>query len=220
LIIDTQKFRHVSFDLWLTLIRSHPEFKGQRNLLFHRFFETLDLHETAGAIRKFDVLSNENCEKSGIHIAATDIYKLILGELKMDVNLFQQSDFDRFELASEKLFLEYPPVLIFPEINELMDQLNDEGKTSSILSNTAFIKGSSLRQLMQFYNLEHLLAFQIYSDETGFSKPNMKMFEEVFRQKQNLTHDITKEQILHVGDNRIADYEGAMRFGFGAHLLN
>ena len=217
--IDTRKYRHVSFDLWLTLIRSHPEFKGQRNLLFHRFFETQNLDETAAAIRKFDVLSNENCEKSGIHIRANDIYKLILSELKMDANQVSEGDFDRFESASEALFLQYPPVLIFPEIDKFMEKLAADGKTMSILSNTAFIKGASLRRLMEFYNLDAFFSFQIYSDETGFSKPNVKMFKEVFTQKQRQTPDILKSEVLHIGDNRTADYDGATRFGFGAHLL-
>ena len=37
--INYEKYHHLSFDLWLTLIQSHPEFKGKRNQLFKDFFE-------------------------------------------------------------------------------------------------------------------------------------------------------------------------------------
>ena len=38
-IPELYKYKHISFDLWLTLIKSNPEFKSKRNLLFRDFFE-------------------------------------------------------------------------------------------------------------------------------------------------------------------------------------
>lgn len=38
LIQEFNKYKHISFDLWLTLIKSNPEYKIKRNLLFREFF--------------------------------------------------------------------------------------------------------------------------------------------------------------------------------------
>jgi putative hydrolase of the HAD superfamily len=34
-------YKHYSFDLWLTLIRSNPLFKQQRSRIFHQQYNTL-----------------------------------------------------------------------------------------------------------------------------------------------------------------------------------
>lgn len=36
-----QKFKHYSFDLWLTLIKSNPEFKLKRTIFFYDKFNRL-----------------------------------------------------------------------------------------------------------------------------------------------------------------------------------
>jgi putative hydrolase of the HAD superfamily len=63
--------------------------------------------------------------------------------------------------------------------------------------------------------LEEYFDFQIYSDECGFSKPNKKIFDLIHKEMPNMD----KTQILHVGDNEIADYKGAIEYGFKAHLI-
>ena len=35
--LEYSNYKHFSFDLWLTLIKSNPEFKKKRNLLFKDF---------------------------------------------------------------------------------------------------------------------------------------------------------------------------------------
>ena len=93
-----------------------------------------------------------------------------------------------------------------------------EGKSINILSNTGFINGKTLRKILSFYELEDFISFQIYSDEVGYSKPNNEIFQLVFDQV-NKTRETQKKEILHIGDNSIADYNGAINFGFDAHLL-
>ena len=98
-----------------------------------------------------------------------------------------------------------------------LKQITEQGKTVSILSNTAFIKGSSLRKLMAFYELESYFSFQIFSDETGYSKPNQMIFQLVYDEIKKI-NSIAKNEVLHLGDNKIADYHGALQFGFDALL--
>lgn len=217
--IDINNYSHISFDLWLTLIKSHPEFKGKRNLLFRDFFEIDNLEKVAEAVRHYDVLTNDTCEKTGINIDAYTIYDMILSELGVESGSISKSRYEQFYAESELLFMEYKPELLFESIHLLFEDALGRGKTISILSNTAFIKGSTLRKLLAYYDLERFFSFQIYSDETGFSKPNPKIFEQVYNHKLNSSPKTLKKEILHVGDNIIADYNGALQYGFDAFLL-
>ncbi|MNE55322.1 dUMP phosphatase [compost metagenome] len=116
------------------------------------------------------------------------------------------------------MFLNYKPVLIYSDIQKVFQKITNQGKSISILSNTAFIKGKVLRKLLEYYDLAEYFKFQIYSDEVGLSKPNMAIFQLVF-DEVNKYKKIDKKDVLHIGDNSIADYKGALQFGFNAHLL-
>ena len=217
--INYRNYSHLSFDLWLTLIRSNPEFKKKRNLLFKDFFEiNCSIERVNEAVRYYDVLCNNINEKTGLNLNTYEIYYLILNALEVDLNANGTERLGEFYNETEKLFFNYKPELIFPDINLQFQKMVTEGKSINILSNTGFINGKTLRKILSFYELEDFISFQIYSDEVGYSKPNNEIFQLVFDQV-NKTRETQKKEILHIGDNSIADYNGAINFGFDAHLL-
>ncbi len=217
--VDFTSYKHLSFDLWLTLIKSNPEFKIKRDLLFKEYFEiNCSLEEVSRIVRYYDVLCNNTNEKTGLNIETFEIYLLILNALNVSIIEIDIKKLKDFYTETEFLFLQFKPDLIYPNIHFLFNEITDKEKTISILSNTGFIKGFTLRKLLIHYGLEHYFSFQIYSDETGFSKPNYKMFELVYDQIEN-KNLIQKRDILHIGDNEIADYSGAINFGFNALLI-
>lgn len=217
--LNYKNHNHFSFDLWLTLIRSNPEFKQKRNRLFKDFFEiNASIEKVSEVVRYYDVLCNNINEKTGLNLSTYEIYYLILGAL--EVNL-ESNGLDRlaaFYDETEALFFNNKPELIFPDIKLQFEEIVAEGKSINILSNTGFIKGKSLRKLISHYELADFISFQIYSDEVGFSKPNKEIFQLVFEQVKE-SKKIEKNEVLHIGDNSIADYNGAVNFGFEAHLL-
>ncbi|MCT2407119.1 HAD family hydrolase [Chryseobacterium antibioticum] len=216
--IDIHNHCHFSFDLWLTLIKSHPEFKTKRVELFTSFFNIdKPLSEVAKVVKYYDDLCNTINEVTGGNIDTYEMYLLILGSLDLDVKQLDKEKLDGFYLKSEELFLEYKPVVIFENIKEFFDQIKNEGKTVNILSNTGFIKGRTMRKFLIQEELDPYIDFHIYSDEINISKPNPLIFQEV---KNNLKdQDLPMHRILHIGDNPVADYKGAKDFGFSAHLL-
>lgn len=217
--IDYQNFSHFSFDLWLTLIKSNPQFKSKRNLLFKNFFDVeCSIEKVTEVVRYYDVLCNNINENTGLNIDTFEIYYLILNALNVKVNDIDRKQLNLFYNETELLFMAYKPQLLFPKIDSLFDEIRNQGKTMNILSNTGFIKGYTLRKIIADYELEQYFSFQIYSDEVRFSKPNYKIFQLVHDQI-NSFKEITKKEVLHIGDNRIADYDGAIKFGFAAHLL-
>ncbi|VXC06998.1 MULTISPECIES: HAD family hydrolase [Chryseobacterium] len=216
--IDIHRHDHFSFDLWLTLIKSHPEFKAKRVELFSSFFNVeKPIGEVAKAVKYYDDLCNNINEVIGGNVDTFEIYLLILNSLNVDIKQLNQDNLNEFYQKSEDLFLEYKPVVIFEELHNFFDEIKNQGKTINILSNTGFIKGKTLRKFLMNENLDQYIDFHIYSDEIKCSKPNPLVFQEVKNQIRN--QELQMEQILHIGDNPIADYKGAKDFGFSAHLL-
>ncbi|WP_336961196.1 HAD-IA family hydrolase [Chryseobacterium contaminans] len=216
--IDIHNHCHFSFDLWLTLIKSHPEFKTKRVELFSSFFNVdKPIDEVAKTVKYYDDLCNTINEVTGGNIDTFEIYLMILGALNVDVKLLNKEKLNEFYVKSEELFLEYKPVIIFENIHDFFGEIKNQGKTINILSNTGFIKGKTMRKFLIHENLDQYIDFHIYSDEINCSKPNPLIFQEV---KNNLKdQDLPLHQILHIGDNPVADYKGAKDFGFSAHLL-
>lgn len=216
--IDIHRHDHFSFDLWLTLIKSHPEFKAKRVELFSSFFNVeKPIGEVAKAVKYYDDLCNNINEVIGGNVDTFEIYLLILNSLNVDIKQLDQANLNEFYQKSEDLFLEYKPVVIFDELHNFFDEIKNQGKTINILSNTGFIKGKTMRKFLMNENLDQYIDFHIYSDEIKCSKPNPLVFQEVKNQIRN--QELQMEQILHIGDNPIADYKGAKDFGFSAHLL-
>lgn len=217
--LDISNYGHFSFDLWLTLIKSNPEFKTNRNLLFREYFEiNKSIEEVTKVIRYYDVLCNNINEKSGLNFNTVEIYYLILNALEVDLELIDATVLEDFYNETEKLFMTFKPDLIYSDIETILKKIKQNEKTISILSNTGFIKGYTLGKLLEYYELNKYFSFQLYSDETGFSKPNVKMFQAVYDKVSEIKF-VEKQQILHVGDNERADYKGALSFGFGALLI-
>ncbi|NIF07153.1 HAD-IA family hydrolase [Chryseobacterium sp. Tr-659] len=216
--IDIHNHCHFSFDLWLTLLKSHPEFKTKRVELFSSFFNVdKPINEVAKTVKYYDDLCNTINEVTGGNIDTFEIYLMILGALNVDVKLLNKEKLNEFYVKSEELFLEYRPVVIFENIHDFFDDIKNQGKTINILSNTGFIKGKTMRKFLIHENLDQYIDFHIYSDEISYSKPNPLIFQEV---KNNLRdQDMPLHQVLHIGDNPLADYKGAKDFGFSAHLL-
>lgn len=216
--IDIHNHCHFSFDLWLTLIKSHPEFKAKRVELFSSFFNVdKPIEEVAKTVKYYDDLCNTINEVTGGNIDTFEMYLMILGSLNVDIKELNKEKLNEFYVKSEDLFLEYRPVVIFENIHDFFEDIKNQGKTINILSNTGFIKGKTMRKFLIHENLDQYIDFHIYSDEINCSKPNPLIFQEVKNKIKD--QDLPMHQILHIGDNPVADYQGAKDFGFSAHLL-
>lgn len=217
--IDTSLYRHFSFDLWLTLIRSNPQFKQKRaELLMDFFMIKLKPDKVRDIIHYYDALSNRICEITGKHIDMEEIYLLVLYKAGVDIGLLNNSLLSNFYKETETLFMKYKPELIYPDISRLFKEIVEQGKTINILSNTAFIQGSVLRRVLEYYELSDYFSFQLYSDETRYSKPNKEVFDMVFYKANNI-NAVSRAEIVHIGDNRIADFAGAQKAGLQSILI-
>lgn len=219
--INTVPYKHFSFDLWLTLIKSNPEFKSKRDNLFRDFFSIeQSVEKVSETIRSHDKVCNKINDKTGIHIETNQIYYFILNELGKDINEIEFEKLEEFYLETESLFMNFRPDLIYSNIDILFSELISEGKTISVLSNTAFIKGQTIRKILSYYKLEDFFSFQLYSDEIGYAKPSPKAFNVLTENAFSIhSKKLSKQDIVHIGDNEKADYEGAMNAGIQSILI-
>ena len=125
--IDYQNFSHFSFDLWLTLIKSNPQFKIKRNLLFKDFFDVeCNIEKVTEVVRYYDVLCNNINENTGLNINTYEIYYLILNALNVKVKDIDTKQLNLFYKETELLFMKYKPQLLFPKIGCLFDEIKKE----------------------------------------------------------------------------------------------
>lgn len=172
-------YQHYSFDLWLTLIKSNPGFKSERTKIFHRDFnpDHKSIDEVALAFRQVDLMCNAVNERTGKNIDSDEMYLMVISLLNNNQLNLYDIDTDELYAGMEQLVFQYMPVLYSDETIEVLARLKDmSGSTFSILSNTGFIRGVTLRKILMELKLHPYFDFQLYSDEVGLSKPNPDFF--------------------------------------------
>ena len=196
MLIDS--YDHISFDMWLTLIKSNPEFKEKRNKMFYKDFNpnSLSLDEVSAIIKKHDVETNIMSEQLGLHIDSKIIIYNILKDLQFEFTNFKSIDYIDYKI--QQLFILFPPNLYDVNTESVIRELFHEGKSLNILSNTGFIRGKTLDIILTNLKIKRYFEFRLYSDEIGISKPNNLIFDLVKNKVQS-------SKILHVGDNTFAD---------------
>ena len=211
--------QHVSFDFWITLIRTHPEFKRERAALFCRFFSVTDVEATEKVIRKVDLMANHINDLTGGNLQPLELYLLVLQEVHPDWKSISLQDLETFYTATGKLFGAYMPLPVDDTVELALNMLLERGITMNILSNTGFIKGHILRKSLEQLGWTNFFSFTVFSDETGHSKPHHAMFEKVWEDVKKRGELLNKPDVLHLGDNPVADIEGAKKFGFSSALF-
>lgn len=218
-------YRHYSFDLWLTLIKSNPDFKKQRAIFFYRNFnskkKTID--EVQKVIRQIDVMCNLINEKTGKNIDSREIYLMVIHQLNDYKPVFQDLDIEWLLQEMENLFFQYLPHVYSDETHIILDKIKQHQKsTIGILSNTGFIEGKTLRKILPELNLSQYFDFQLYSDETGLSKPNKAFFELMINTTllKHVDGSLPLNEILHIGDNPISDIDGGLAVGINVFQIN
>lgn len=217
--------KHFSFDLWLTLIKSNPAFKEERAVYFYNNFNSLhkSLDEVKLIFRNVDLMCNAINEKRGKNIDAEEMYLMVIYQLNNSLKPFENIDISYLYKEMEQLIFKHIPTVFNEQTYCCLDKIKQHAdSTLNILSNTGFIKGSTVRLIVDKLELSKYFDFQIYSDEVGVSKPNIKIYDILL---QNIyttrkSKDITLLEIAHIGDNAVADVLGAKAIGINAFQVN
>jgi putative hydrolase of the HAD superfamily len=219
-----KQYKHYSFDLWLTLIKSNPEFKEKRDRIFFDSFNPIGkpFEEVRQIIKEVDVSSNLYSEMFGIHVDSTRMIYDILRRLSYNSNPLSL-DIEMIDLDVQELFLDYPPTLYDKNTHEVLEKIRDLGATLNIASNTGFIQGNTLNSTLVDLGIYGLFNFSIFSDEIGISKPDFFFFQKIYDKVREVNLNVKFREfksIIHIGDNPNADIKGAEEYGFEVFQIN
>ena len=210
--------KHISFDLWLTLIKSHPEFKEKRARFLKNEFNPkgLSVSEIMEIVQRTDIVSDRLNEISGLKIPTDQMYRRILIQLGNTHQSITEELLRQIKSKVHGLFMDNLPGFLNSSIQSMLQTLKKDGYTLNISSNTGYIEGGTIAVTLKALDISEYFVFCIFSDEIWASKPSFRFFEKVF---EKITFE--KAEVLHVGDNFKADYVGALKFGFKAlHIKN
>lgn len=190
--------KHISFDLWGTLITSNPNYRDRRNKLLEEIFH-VDL--LPDELRRGKVMVDEISELTGRQLDYPQTVTLMLG---LNTKWIDRERFlknvELFRKENTLLVREDNPLFISPQIPFLLNTLKQCKISMSILSNTSIIPGSMLRDTLKILEIHDLFSFMIFSDEVGYAKPNKTVYRMLF---ENVIYK--SNEIFHVGDNPYSD---------------
>ena len=196
-----EKYNHYSFDLWLTLIKSNPEFKRRRDLMFYDLFNPTEtpLEIISTIIRNVDIKSNECSEITQMHVPVERMIFDILQNLEVDKCDINSKTINIIKHRIQSLFISFPPSLYDEDTKNVIESLFGNGNILSIGSNTGFILGDTLDLVLTSLGIRKYFKFALYSDQMCISKPNPAFFDSI------VSRSFSGSKKVHVGDNVIAD---------------
>lgn len=215
--------KHFSFDLWLTIIKSNPHFKSKRVTFFHEHynFSNHSEKEIKSVFRKVDLMCNQVNESVGFNLDTKEMYLMVLYLLNENSIDYSKIDINKLYNEMENLVLSYPPDILNKKIVPILQILKEKNKTVSLLSNTGFIEGKTINKILKKIDLKKYFDFEIYSDQQNLSKPNQRLFEIVFKKTCGIhNNSLETKDIMHIGDNPIADIQGAQNYGMSTFQVS
>jgi len=166
-------------------------------------------------VQSVDKVSDRLNEINGKKVPAECMYHRILQKLGYDPDSVPDDVYAEIKRKVNDLFMKYPPLFLNESIQPMLHALKEEGYSLNISSNTGFIEGTTIVATLKNLNIFEYFDFCIFSDEIERSKPSTGFFEKVFERT-----GLEKWEVLHVGDNFKADYEGSLNYGFKALNIN
>jgi putative hydrolase of the HAD superfamily len=100
---------------------------------------------------------------------------------------------------------------VYDDVVPCLERLRDRGMRMAVVSNWDY----SLHRVVRMFGLEKYLDLTVASLEEGVEKPDPRLFE-IALARLGCPHN----QALHVGDNPVDDYEGALAAGMSAILID
>lgn len=194
----TNVIKHISFDVWNTLITPNKEYGKARTEAIARHFD-VTLDEAKAAYKSCKKFLDSTAELVGFGMSVQNNWKLLektLGKSRYDLDYIIDE--------CDSLFKEFQPSFE-QELKDELINLKNRGFTLSIKSNTNFISGKVLSSVL-FDDLD-VFMFQHYSDIVEIAKPHHDFYELSFSELYNNheTRSIELSEILHIGDNNITD---------------
>ena len=200
----------ITFDLWNTLIENRSYGNQRYNFLLdfmHKQSYEVSLDELKEKYNRVLEKHRKTEKKFGIrHFQLEDRLKELFSSLKLDITplLLNNLIIDLEDI----LMLDPPPLM--DGVKETLDYLSTNFKLG-LISDTGITPGRVLRKVLEKHGILKYFQTTVFSNETGYLKPNNVMFETALK---NL--DIKSKNAIHIGDLLQTDIKGAKDAGMKA----
>lgn len=166
-------------------------------------------------VQTTDKVSDRLNEINGKKVPTELMYRRILVKLGYNRKTISDELLRSIKLEINEMFMQFQPLFLNASVQPMLQSLKNDGYSLNISSNTGFIEGTTILATLKNLSIFEYFEFCIFSDEIEASKPSSVFFDKVFEKT-----GLEKWEILHVGDNFKADYEGALKYGFKALHIN
>lgn len=210
-MIDT-----VTFDLWNTLV-VHDYYDNR--LRVHRMRSIMDALHGAGYHFTWEEINSAyeftEAELIAVWRAERDVSNEAHIALFLEGLGLEGVDHLREVIRKPyaQALLRFRPKLV-DGAKDLLFALKGRGYRIGLISNTGRTPGRTMRTVLEDYGLHKCFDAMTYSDETGYIKPNRRIFEVALRDL-----GARPEHTVHVGDNPLLDVYGAKAAGCRAILF-
>ena len=211
--------KHISLDLWNTLLISNPNFSVERVKYFSKnYLSNINNDIISKEIENIGIETDLINMSEGISIPSEKMYSKLL--FKQQNLIIDESELKTIYSDLELIFLKNLPFIMYniDALKECFENLLSKDYSLNISSNTAYIKGKTLINVLEKLELKQYFSFFIFSDEINFSKPSKKFFEKLLNNCEKLK--INKENIIHIGDSIEADINGANQCEIKSHYVD
>lgn len=211
--------KHISLDLWNTLLISNPNFSVERVKYFSKnYLSNINNDIISKEIENIGIETDLINMSEGISIPSEKMYSKLL--FKQQNLLLDESELKTIYSDLELIFLKNLPFIMYniDTLKDCFENLLSKDYSLNISSNTAYIKGKTLINVLEKLELKQYFSFFIFSDEINFSKPSKKFFEKLLKNCGKLK--INKENIIHIGDSIEADISGANQCEIKSHYVD
>lgn len=193
----------LSIDLWNTLLVSNPLGRDKRVAWFSRV-SGRDEEAVRSAMAKVKRKANNEMMATGRQVSSHLAFERVFELLGMAQDGESIAECDAIFVST---MVEFPPVIMEDDrvaLARLADSL-----PLYLVSNTMFSPGSTMRSVLKNLQLDHFFQEIVFSDECGYAKPAREVFESL----PGLVNR-EAETVCHIGDDRVADGEGATKLGY------
>lgn len=225
----------ISLDLWGTLIRSHPDFKPARTRMLGQAFgiDPAQDAQADAAFRAADRQADDDAERLGIDVGfAERVLAMHAAAVERGLSSVAAPDgaaLLALEAVQAEHMTRFPPQPFSDNVPSLVLVLGDL-LPLAVTSNTGMLGGATMRRALAANGLLPAFRVLVFSNEVGAAKPSATLFAATTSAldavaPRHPTSDpaapaLDHANILHVGDNPVADIAGGLASGLSAVQVN
>jgi putative hydrolase of the HAD superfamily len=207
--------RLITIDFWNTMVDPHVGGEKRKELRFAQLERVLRQAGRRMGLEELEAVYQQArlwFEGSWQEARYTPPVELLVRRIweELDVEVAEEAHRETVRVFEEGL-LQAPPAFA-PGLKEGLAELAQR-YALCIVSDTMFSPGRVIRQLLEEAGLIGFFQHFVFSDETGYAKPDPRAFLNALR-----AFGVEPREAVHIGDLQRTDVEGAQALGMRAVL--